>query len=144
MERRPCVSGGIMSKKRKKMFKKFLYSAVSLLLVVSVTGCSLFVSHNQTISINGQPANATVVVNGRLMTTPAVVKVPRNKGVNIVVTKDGYHSFMNYSGTTLSPWGILDIVGGVCFLVPFIGLAAPGAYELQQDNFYYMLTPVKK
>lgn len=125
------------------MFKKIAYSFVSLVLVVSIAGCSLFVPHKQTITINGKPANATVVVNGRQYTTPATVEVKRNKGVNIVVSKKGYSTFVSHSGHSLSTWGILDVIGGVCVLVPFLGLLSPGAFELDQDNFYYVLTPAK-
>lgn len=124
------------------MFRKIAGNCVYILLAVSLTGCSLFVPYRQTISISGHPANATVTVNGQQMTTPANIKVRRNKSVNIVVSKPGYNSFVSNSGYTLSSWGVLDIVGGVFFLVPFVGLIAPGAYELSQDHFNYVLTPV--
>lgn len=124
------------------MLKKIIFPAISLLLAATMTGCSLFVPHNQTIVINGKPANATVIVNGQQMTAPATVSVKRNKDVNILVTKNGYNSYTCASRHSLSTWGTLDIIGGVCFLIPFIGLLAPGAYELNQENFYYILTPV--
>lgn len=125
------------------MFKRIAYCCVSLVLVVSISGCSLFVPHKQSISINGKPANATVIVNGRQYNTPTVIQVKRNKDVSIVVSKDGYNTFQCHSGHSLSTWGILDVIGGVCVLVPFLGLLSPGAFELDQDNFYYVLTPAK-
>lgn len=133
----------INHQKKKKMIKKIACHSVSLMLLVSFSGCSLFVPHKQSITINGNPANAAVIVNGQQYMAPATIRVRRNKNVNIIATKNGYNTFTLQSGFSLSPWGVLDIIGGVCFLVPFFGLLAPGAYELDQDNFYYMLTPAK-
>lgn len=125
------------------MFKKIAYFGVTLMLVISISGCSLFVPHSQHITINGKPANAEIVVNGRHYTSPATVMVKRNKNVNIIVSKNGYSTYTAQSGHSLSTWGILDVIGGACVLVPFLGLLSPGAYELDHDNFYYVLTPAK-
>ena len=37
----------------------------------------------------------------------------------------------------------LAVIGGVIFLIPLFGLLAPGAYSLDNDTFYYVLTPMK-
>ncbi|MBR2357704.1 MAG: hypothetical protein IKA65_06750 [Lentisphaeria bacterium] len=121
--------------------KKILKFLVSIILLISVSGCSLFAPHTQPITITGEPAGALVVVNGQPMTAPATIKVPKNKQVSLTVTKKGYYPFFIHSGYTLSTLGILDVIGGFFILVPFIGLAAPGAWTLDQDHFYYVLTP---
>lgn len=124
------------------MLKKFAYYAVSVILAATMTGCSLLAPRTQTITINGNPANASIVVNGQTLQAPATVSVRRNKTANIVITKKGYNPAMHSIGHSIGPWGILDIIGGLIFLVPFVGLVSPGAYELDQDNYYYVLTPI--
>ncbi len=123
------------------MFKKFFMLPVSLLLVLAVSGCSFLGPRKQSITVTGQPADAMVVVNGQQMTAPVTMEVLRNKSVNIVVSKKGYGTFTSNTGYTLSPLGVLDVAGGFFFLFPLVGLLSPGAFELEQDHFYYVLSP---
>jgi hypothetical protein len=47
------------------------------------------------------------------------------------------------SNCTLSTFGVLDLVGGFFLLVPWVGLLAPGAFTLDNQNFTYHLIPQK-
>ena len=126
------------------MFKKFLTVGIALILVVAVSGCSLFVPSHQSISIDGQPAGAKVVVNGNPCYSPCKIEVPRNKMLEIDVYKDGYHPYTMYASYSLSQTGMLDLAGAWFFIVPAIGFFSPGAFSLEKDTFYYVLTPVEK
>ena len=118
---------------------KIFKSIICILLSVQICGCSIFVPTTQKLEINGNHADAKVVVNGKEVKVPAVVEVPRDKKVFIVITKDGYYPCYETVNTTLSPWGFLDIAGGWLILVPFIGLVFPGSHQLEQDNLYFVL-----
>ena len=107
-------------------------------------GCSLFVPATQQITIDGEPAGAKVIVNGRRVTTPATVEVKRNAFINIEVSKEGYEPQSLKGSFGLSPLGILDLLGGFVILVPFIGFASPGAFQQDQENFYFTLVKVEK
>lgn len=122
--------------------KKSLFSMVALSGLVLLSGCSLFVPPTQNITVNGTPLGAQVVVNGRVMHAPVSVSVPRNKSVQIQVTKKGYYPCYLNGSYTLSPTGMMDIVGTVFFLFPALGFISPGAFTLEQDTFYYELVPV--
>jgi len=62
------------------------------------------------------------------------VLVPRNKPVMVRVEKEGCQSISRIIETKLSTTGVLDTIGGWLILLPFIGLAFPGAYELEKSS----------
>lgn len=121
------------------MLKKFLHLFITLLLVTLISGCSIFMPHTQLITINGEPAGATAIVNGQIIKTPGSIRVRRNQFLSITINKDGYCPGYLNGGYSLSATGYLDIFGGFCFLFPFFGLISPGAFSLDQENFYYIL-----
>ena len=118
-----------------KTCKLFICTLLSVLLC----GCSIFAPSTQMLEVNGSHADAKVVVNGKEVKVPAVLEVPRDKKVFVVITKDGYYPCYETVNTTLSPWGFLDIAGGWLFAIPFIGLVFPGAHQLERDNVYFIL-----
>lgn len=124
--------------------KKFLKVAVCCLLILCISGCSFLIApQQQMITINGKPHGAEVIVNGQFMNTPASVQIPANAHLNIRITKKGFAPYVITQSPTLNHWGMLDIVGGFFWLVPFVGLLAPGAFHHQQTNFFYSLAPEK-
>ncbi len=124
--------------------KKFFQAVVASVLIASLSGCSLFADKTQTISINGQPAGAHVVVNGQPMVAPVHMEVKRNQRLSITVTKEGYNPCLINSSYTLSTTGMLDLAGTIFFLFPALGFISPGAFTLDQDNFYYNLVPISE
>ena len=124
--------------------KKFFQAVVASVLIASLSGCSLFADKTQPISINGQPAGATVVVNGQPMVAPVHMEVKRNQRLSITVSKEGYNPCLINSSYTLSTTGMLDLAGTIFFLFPALGFISPGAFTLDQDNFYYNLVPISQ
>lgn len=105
-----------------------------------LAACSFFGSGTQSLSISSEPAGAKVTVNGESFgTTPVIATVSRKRDASILVTKEGYGSQTRIADSKLGTLGILDIVGGVIWLVPFLGLLDPGAYELEPSNFTVVL-----
>jgi hypothetical protein len=110
-------------------------TALAGLLAVYAVGCSFVVPPNQSITINSNPSGAEVHLNGNFVgVTPGQYSVPRNQEQNVMITKDGYNPAMRTTTRQLSTTGILDIIGGILFLLPFLGLLSAGAWEQTPDN----------
>ena len=122
--------------------KKILNLAAAGLLIL-VSGCSFFAPYKQTIYINGTPADATVIVNGKTVLVPAELQVPRNKNLTIIAYKNGFEPYKTTTGYSLNTIGILDAIGCWLVLLPGLGLLSPGAWELSESSFYYVLSPSK-
>ncbi len=126
------------------MFKINIQIIFSVLLLITVCGCSFFAPYKQSINIDGTPADATVVVNGTKYVAPVKIDVPRNKNLSIIIHKEGFNVQKINSGYSLSAIGAVDAAGCWLLLLPGIGLLSPGAWELNEDNFYYTLSPAEK
>ena len=129
--------------KGSKMVKNIVFPAVSAIMLVLASGCSLFVAKTQTITIDGKPSGAEVVVNGIPYTPPCEITVPRNKKLDIDIMKDGYYPETMHSSYSLSTTGVLDMVGAYFFLIPAVGFFSDGAFSLDQLDFRYELDPIE-
>ena len=108
-------------------------------LMLSTNACSFLGPKTDEINIQSSPREVEVIVNNESMTTPCTITVPRNKGVSILAIKEGYIDERKKVGYTLSPYGIMDIVGTLVIFVPVIGLISPGAYEHEEHNVFFRL-----
>lgn len=107
-----------------------------IVLVISMTGCSLVGPKTQIFSINSNPTGADVIINSKNVgKTPLQCQVERDEDVIIEIKKPGYLSVFQQSSTRLSKYGVLDIVGGIVWLFPFFGLFSAGAWEQKQTTF---------
>ena len=89
--------------------------------------------------------DAQIYVNGQLIGLGSVeTRVKKNQSVSVMAKKEGFYPVSREIDTTISSIGILDIVGGCIFLIPFIGLAAPGAHELDQSSVSLTMQKVKE
>jgi allophanate hydrolase subunit 1 len=104
-------------------------------LCIALAGCSAFQPATQNVTVATTVPGATIKANGvRVGESPVTFKAKRNQDLNLVATKTGYeHSAMVISRQTSSTF-MLDLVGGFFFLVPFIGVLTPGAYELSSTQ----------
>jgi len=94
----------------------------------------------QQFSVTASEADAKIYINGDFIGTGNVkTTVPRARGTSVMVKKEGYYAATRDIGTKMSSLGILDIIGGCIWLVPFIGLAFPGSHELDQNNVSLVL-----
>ena len=115
-------------------------AALGAALLLGPAGCGLFVPSQQSVTITSNDPNARIVVNGEPVGTgDVVVKLNRrDRHVVQAYASDGSQDRRRID-KELSPVAILDIIGGVVFLVPFLGLLGPGTYNLDPDtvNFYF-------
>ena len=113
-----------------------------MVIIISAAnfGCSAFKSSTQTVSINCNPPDATLMVNGQRFKSPAQIKVKRNRDVAIQCYKEGYFSYQRTVGNHFSTAAVWDTVGTVCFLLPGIGLFCSGAWDLDETDLNIELT----
>ena len=115
-----------------------------IVLAAFLNACSAFKSSTQTVSVTADPRTADIYVNGNMAGKgTASQAVPRDQNAQIMVRNDGCDPVSRSIGKHISGTGILDIVGGVFFLIPFIGLATSGAYDLDETNISVALPGCK-
>lgn len=126
------------------IIKSFFLVLLVISVAITQVGCSTFVPHKQKVSITASEPDAKIFVNGDFIGVGRVsTRVARNKDASIMVKCDGYYTAVREVGTTMSMTGILDIIGGWCFLVPFLGLLSPGSRELDSPNLSIVLDKEK-
>lgn len=114
----------------------------ALLCMVYLSGCSLFGSSSQNFSVSSDPMGATVRINGQQVgVTPIQYQVSRRGDLLVEVEKTGYKSQFRQTSRKLSSLGITDVIGGAFFLLPLIGLVAPGAWEQDPAAMGFSLEP---
>lgn len=110
--------------------------------MISLEACSLFGPRMQTITVSSDPLGANVIVNGeRVGHTPLRSQVRRGEDLLIEVREPGYSTEYRTTHRTLSTLGIMDVIGGWIFLVPFIGLVSPAAWKHEPATFGFILAP---
>lgn len=106
-------------------------------------GCSAFRSKTQTLTITTDQPDSEIYVNGSLAGRgTAMIPVKRDENVEVMAKKSGYETVHRTVGTHMNTTSILDIIGGVLFIIPIFGLLAGGAKSLDQNNMTIMM--VKK
>lgn len=97
---------------------------------LNLTACPLFGGTSQSLTVNSDPPGANVLINGTSAgTTPLQYQVPRRGDLTVEVQKPGYTPQTRVTGRKLSSVGTVDVIGGALFLLPLLGLIAPGAWE---------------
>jgi len=119
--------------------KKMTRATCSAVVIVSMAftqfGCSVFAPHMQTLTITASEKDAEIYVNGQFEGTGAVTaRVVKNENVAIMAKKQGFFPATRTIPTQMSTAGILDVIGGCIFIIPFIGLFYAGAHQLQTSN----------
>ena len=115
--------------------KKCFVRALCFVLIVAQAGCSFFAGSTQRFTAMASEPDAQIFINGQLIGVGSVeTRVKKNQSVSVMAKKEGFYPATREIDTTMSSIGILDMVGGCIFLIPFIGLAAPGAHELDQSS----------
>lgn len=61
----------------------------------------------------------------------------------IEVRKTGYQTEYRYTHRMLSTLGILDVIGGAIFLLPFFGLFSSAAWEHDPSTYGVVFTPAQ-
>ncbi|THI83667.1 MAG: PEGA domain-containing protein [Nitrospira sp. CG24A] len=129
-----------------QIVKKVSFQLISLAVVSCyLTGCSLFGPRSESIGVSSDPPGARVIASGKPVgTTPLYFEAQRGDNLLIEVQKSGYQTQYRTLSRRISTLGILDIVGGAIWLVPFFGLLSSAAYEHDPAEIGITLEPEQK
>ncbi len=124
---------------RKLLRKSALVGLAALVPLAS--GCSAFQSRTQRVTIIPSDPTAQVYLNndpvGSGRTT---LELERNK-TYAISARNGSNMGSASIGRRVSGTGVLDIVGGCFFLVPFVGCFTPGFWELDKTTVTVPVNP---
>ncbi len=114
----------------------------SILLVFSLVtqGCGTIIyGTRQDISINSNPPEATVTVDGITVTTPATVSLRRRKDHTVTVIKEGYEEAQAHINRSLNGW--VTLLGNLIWFLPgsyvvtvLVDLLAGGGWTLEPET----------
>ncbi|MFH1395754.1 MAG: hypothetical protein ABIH09_06330 [Candidatus Omnitrophota bacterium] len=120
-----------MNKGIRAIFSTVLIAA----MVLTQSGCSVFAPPTQSLMITASEKDAEIFVNGRFEGNGSIsIRVPKNEDVAIMAKKNGFFPATRTIPTEMSTAGILDVIGGCIFIIPFIGLFYAGAHQIQTTN----------
>ena len=113
---------------------------VLALMLLSICGCSIFGGRQVQMGITSSERAAQIFINGMYQGNGIVqTSVSRDENVSVLVKKDGFYPSQREITTKLSSLGMLDAIFGCVLLVPWIGLAFPGAWIPEQTNVTILL-----
>lgn len=119
--------------------------AFVLLVAFFTSGCATVMSEGgqQKLTFNSEPAEATVIVAGRVIgKTPVSASVKRGKDTPITIEKEGYKTHTAELSTTLNGWFWGNIlIGGL------LGSTTDGAtgaiHEYAPNKYFVTLVPTQ-
>ena len=127
-----------------KIARVFVSVMLSISIAITQLGCSTFVPHTQKVSVIASEPDAKIYINGDLIGTGrAETKVPRNRDASVMVKCNGYYTATRMLSTTMSGVGVIDIIFGWIWLVPWLGLLSPGSKEIDTPNITVVLDKEK-
>ena len=109
--------------------------------ILTAQGCSAFAPKTQTVVITASEPSAQITVDGQRAGTGSVtMELARNKKHTVLAEHAGRQGAFAIN-KKISGTGVLDIVGGILFLVPFIGCVTPGFWELDPTTVNVIIPP---
>ena len=112
-----------------------------LLGAALLSGCSAFKPATQSVIITASDTSAEIFINAEPKGVGTVTAELRRNKSHAIMAKVGDRVGTATIGTSVSATGILDIVGGLFWLVPLIGIVTPGFYDLDQTTFMIAIPP---
>ena len=93
------------------MQKAVMQVGVAVALCAMVTGCASIVKGTkESVGVSSSPIGTTFTVEGMTYTTPAMVKLSRNKDHVITFEKEGYEPAAGTIRSGVSPWWLGNVV----------------------------------
>ena len=113
-----------------------LATSTALTCSVAITaGCSAFQPSIQNVTVSTTTPGATIKANGVTKgQSPLTFAAKRDQDLNLIAVKPGFQDSVLQIPRQTSGTFMLDAVGGFIWLVPWIGLLTPGAYQLSQTQ----------
>ncbi len=116
-----------------------------LLSIILLSGCSLFSSSKQDLTVMSNVPDAEIFINGQRVGVGNIeTRVKKNKNVQVMARREGYYPAYYNVDTRWSTTGTLDLIGGFLLIVPFLGLLSPASHKLDSSNVAVELVENKK
>lgn len=112
-----------------------------VILTLLTQSCSLFVPSMSAVSIVASDPRADIYVDGALVGRGAATTRVRRNESHTIMARVGDRTGVASVGTSISGVGVLDIIGGILFLVPFVGIAGPGFFKLDSTTISVNIPP---
>jgi PEGA domain len=111
-------------------------TSTTLSCAVAITaGCSAFQPSTQNVTVSTTTPGALIKANGVTKgQSPITFAAKRDQDLNLIAVKPGYQDSVLQIPRQTSGTFMLDAVGGFIWLIPWIGLLTPGAYQLSQTQ----------
>lgn len=123
----------------KEIHKKIIALITLSSIVMINSSCSLGVGSKQTVTVNSN-VPASIMANGSPVgKTPLSFDAKRVKSLALIATAPGYSQSTKTIDRQLSKTGMLDGVGGLFLILPWLGLLSDGAWELEEDHVFMNL-----
>ncbi len=120
------------------MFQKSIVCVVAATLFLS--SCSAFNWTRTPMTVNASEPDAKIYIDGEYMGIGRVqTSVKRRTNHTVLARKDGFYPAQKNVSYCLGTVGIIDLLFGFVWLVPFVGLAFPGAYVADEENIALLL-----
>lgn len=124
----------------RRLGRALLATGLALVMLTGPAGCSFFVDPRQDVTLEASDPAARIFVDGREVGTgKAVVALKRNDSYSVRAEMADGRVAGGRIRRGVSTIGIVDIVGGVIFLFPFLGALAPGFWNLDPDYLFLRL-----
>jgi hypothetical protein len=121
-------------------WKSIIAMPMLVVCLISFSGCSLIAPSTTKLSVTSQPPDADIFINGQFAGKGAgSITVPRNQPADILVKKEGFMPTAKTVNTKISTTGVLDIIGGFIFLLPFLGFLGAGSQDLDNHSVNVIL-----
>ena len=120
-------------------------SRITLVVAVaslsSTSGCSLFAGSTQAVHVTTNDPAAEITIDGGFVGKGAGTAVLARDRSHMVVARVGDRVGTTVIDRTISATGILDLIGGVFFLFPLLGLLGDGFWDLDPQSVFVPLPP---
>lgn len=124
----------------KRIIMKYL--SIVFVCIFVIQACSAFNPSTQIVSVNCNPADTKLIVNGNRLDCPTKMPARRDKQLVVEAYREGYEPYKETIDYHLNKMGEYDIAGTIFIIVPIFGLLFPGAWDLDQTEIDIQLTPV--
>lgn len=116
-------------------------NGLTSLMLVLLSGCSVFARTTDRVTVTANESEAILFADGaRIGTGTAVVDVKSNEN-HVFTALLGSRKASDETSTHVSTTGMIDGIFGFVLLVPWIGLATPGAHEVDRTSILLVLPP---
>ena len=127
-----------------KRMLRIMRQALCALLGLTQVGCSCFMPWCQDVVVSGSPGDAEVRIKGEgTRRAGGVFSLRRDRDYSGSVVREGYQEEYFHISSQVNAMGVLDIIGGCFWLLPFVGLGFPGSHSLERDHYIYDLKPLE-